>query len=202
MLEQLNLELFSTINAHPGLASWQLSASLFAAEWLILLVPLGLCVMWISGVQTEREAAVRALLATGLALAINAVIGLLWYHPRPFVLGVGHTFMHHAADSSFPSDHATIMFTMAVVLAASRAEGGRRFGQWLLPLAAATAWARVYLGVHYPMDMLGALVVAGVVAALANTRAVAVLCQAVQRPMEMVYRRVLAAPIARGWLRP
>jgi undecaprenyl-diphosphatase len=94
------------------------------------------------------------------------------------------------------------MFTMAVVLAASRAEGGRRFGQWLLPLAAATAWARVYLGVHYPMDMLGALVVAGVVAALANTRAVAVLCQAVQRPMEMVYRRVLAAPIARGWLRP
>lgn len=202
MLEQLNLELFSTINAHPGLAGWQLSAALFAAEWLILLVPLGLSLMWLSGVAGERQAAVRALLATGLALAINAGIGLLWYHPRPFVLGVGHTFMYHAPDSSFPSDHATIMFTMAVVLAASRAEGGRRFGQWLLPLAAATAWARVYLGVHYPMDMLGALVVAGTVALVAGTPAVAALCEAVRRPLESVYRRVLAMPIARGWLRP
>lgn len=202
MLEQLNLELFSTINAQPGLAGWQLSAALLAAEWLIYLVPLGLVLMWVSGRAPEREVAVRALLATGLALAINAVIGLLWYHPRPFVLGVGQTFMYHAPDSSFPSDHATIMFTMAVVLAASRAEGGRRFGQWLLPLAAVTAWARVYLGVHYPMDMLGALTVAGVVAMLAHTRAVLAPCQAVQRSMETVYRRVLATAIARGWLRP
>lgn len=202
MLEQLNLEIFSAVNAEPGLSGVQLWGALLAAEWLIYLVPLGLVVMWMSGRPPEREAAVRALLATGLALAINAVIGLLWYNPRPFVLGVGHTFMYHAPDSSFPSDHATIMFTMAVVLAASRAEGGRRFGQWLLPLAAVTAWARVYLGVHYPMDMLGALTVSGVVALLVHTRTVLGLCQAVQRSMETAYRRVLASAIARGWLRP
>lgn len=201
MLEQLNLELFSTINAAAGLHGWPLQLALWAAEWLILLVPLGLTAMWLSGAAREREAAVRALLATGFALAVNAVIGLLWYHPRPFVLGVGHTFMQHAPDSSFPSDHATIMFTMALVLAASRAGAGRLLGLWLLPLAAGTAWARVYLGVHYPLDMLGALVVAGMAAALATTRMAATLCEAVQRAMEVLYRRVLAAPIARGWLR-
>lgn len=202
MLEHLNLYLFSLFNAQAGLHGWPLSAALFAAERLILLVPMMLLLLWIGGDSLQRQAAVRAALATAGALAANAVIGLLWFHPRPFVAGVGHTFMHHAPDSSFPSDHATIMFTVSLVLAFSQSANARRIGTLLLPVSIVVAWSRVFLGVHYPVDMIGALFVALGMLALVNTRAPAALCATLVPALETVYRRVLAAPIARGWLRP
>ena len=202
MLEQLNLSVFSYINSNAGLHGWPLWGALFAAEWLIMLVPLGLTALWISGKGPRREAAVRAFVAAGVALSINAVIGLLWFNPRPFVVGVGHTFLEHAPDSSFPSDHGTIMFTVSLVLAFSQAPAARQFGLVLLPLSLVVAWSRVFLGVHYPMDMAGALLVSGVVAVLVSRRGVAALCAALVPLMEAVYHRVLAMPIARGWLRP
>jgi undecaprenyl-diphosphatase len=202
MFEHLNVVLFSSLNAAPGLHGWPLDLALFGAERLILLVPLVMVLLWISGVAEQRQAAVRACLATVAALAINGLIGLAWFHPRPFMAGTGQTFLAHAPDSSFPSDHGTIMFTVALVLWFSLAPRARRFGALLLPVALAVAWSRVYLGVHYPMDMAGALLVAGVVTALFHSRAAGAACGALVPLMESVYRRVLAAPIARGWLRP
>jgi undecaprenyl-diphosphatase len=202
MFEHVNLYLFSILNADSGLAGWRLSGAVFAAEWLILLVPLFVVLLWMSGNSAERETALRATIATGTALAMNAACGLLWFHPRPFMDHVGHTFMHHAADSSFPSDHATIMFTVALVLASGQGELARRLGNVLFPVALVVAWSRVFLGVHYPMDMVGALLVALGMTSLSNTRAAAALCAALVPFAESVYRWVLAMPIARGWLRP
>lgn len=202
MLENINLLWFSMINSNAGLHGWRLELALFCAEWLILLVPLGLLGLWMSGSGAQRAAAVKALAATGVALGLNAVIGLLWYHARPFVAGVGHNFMHHAPDSSFPSDHGTIMFTVALVLAASSVPAAKRFGRSLLPLAFVVAWSRVFLGVHWPMDMIGALAVALAMTLLFQARLLDGLCASLTASLGHLYRRVLAVPIARGWLRP
>jgi undecaprenyl-diphosphatase len=202
MLEHINLLWFSMINSDAGLHGWRLELALFCAEWLILLVPVGLLGLWMRGAGVEREAAVKALAATVVALGINAVIGLLWYHARPFVAGVGHNFMHHAADSSFPSDHGTIMFTVALVLAASSVPAAKRFGRSLLPLSFVVAWSRVFLGVHWPMDMLGALAVALGVTLLFRTQLLNDLCAMLTAALGSLYRRLMARPIARGWLRP
>ena len=141
--------------------------------------------------MSDRVAAVKALAAITCALAGNALIGLAWYHARPVVVGAGHAFMRHAPDSSFPSDHGTVMFTAA-----------RRFGMALLPLACAVAWSRIFLGIHWPMDMLGALGMAVGAALVFRTGRMDALCTTLAGSLATLYRRVLAVPIARGWPRP
>ncbi|QNA87451.1 phosphatase PAP2 family protein [Massilia sp. Dwa41.01b] len=202
MFDHLNQFLFSFINAAPGLAGWRLHGALFAAEWIVLAVPLGLVLMWTNGTAAQREAAVRALLAAIVAFTLSKVIGLMWFHPRPFMVGVGQTFLHHAPDSSFPSDHATGMFSVALALVLSSVGEARRFGYVLLGLAVVVAWARVFLGVHWPLDMAMALVVSLVGALLANGRFGLALAAMLVPLMRSIYRRVLALPIARGWIRP
>ncbi|HWN21789.1 MAG TPA: phosphatase PAP2 family protein [Gaiellaceae bacterium] len=58
------------------------------------------------------------------------------------------------ATGSFPSGHATVAFACATVLALAVP----RLAPPLFALAALVAWSRVYVGVHYPLDVLaGAL---------------------------------------------
>jgi undecaprenyl-diphosphatase len=121
--------------------------------------------LWIWGSSRRRG----GLLAVGasllLALAISTVIGALWYHPRPFVAGVGHALMRHDAETSFPSDHATFLWTVGFGLIAVRAGGA--WGWSIAALGMVTAWARIYLGVHWPLDMAGSFLIACVSAAFA-----------------------------------
>ncbi|VXC35097.1 phosphatase PAP2 family protein [Massilia sp. 9I] len=202
MIEHLNLLLFSALNAQAGLAGWQLLSAIFAAQWLIFVVPLSLVMLWMGGARPAREVALRALIAAVCALTLNNLIGHFWYSPRPFVLEVGHTFLLHDPDSSFPSDHATSIFSVALVLAFSRVQEARRIGWILLPLALVVAWSRVYLGVHWPKDMAGALVMSAAMAWLMSTPALRAACARLLPVTEGMYRRVLAVPIGRGWLRP
>lgn len=94
----------------------------------------------------------KSLLTTMLALGINQLIGLFYRRPRPFMVGIGHTYLVHAADSSFPSDHVTVICTTGLTLFLNRPT--RRVGGALLLVALPVAWARVFLGVHFPFDMV------------------------------------------------
>jgi undecaprenyl-diphosphatase len=119
----------------------------------------GLTVLAIIGLVQRRprvlSASVLAVLASGGAVAVAAVLARVVNRPRPFVAHPQiHAFLAHAPDPGFPSDHATAAFAIAAVLLL-------RLGRWALPvLFAATALAisRVLVGVHYPDDVLaGAL---------------------------------------------
>ena len=63
-------------------------------------------------------------------------------------------------DGSFPSGHATVSFACATLLAFYAPRGAPAF----FLLAAAIAWSRVYVGVHYPLDVLGGAVLGALLA--------------------------------------
>jgi undecaprenyl-diphosphatase len=195
-LEAFNQALFLMINATPSTPALQIDIARFIADYVIYLVPLSLIAMWLSGAERRRETALRACCVALLALGINQLIGLVWSHPRPFVMGIGHTFLEHAPDSSFPSDHGTIFACIALTLLL---DGVRRYGVVILLSGLAVAWARVFVGVHFPLDMVGAVAVA-IVAFLLIAPLWRLLGASVTRSLVAVYRRLLAWPIGRGWL--
>jgi undecaprenyl-diphosphatase len=115
------------------------------------------------GSPRSKLAAASAGASAVLGLLTNAVLGSLWYHPRPFVDHPKHTLLlvHHGADNSFPSDHTTVAFAVAFAVLAYH----RRLGLLLVAAAAAVGVDRILVGVHYPVDV-GASVLVGLGAAL------------------------------------
>lgn len=82
---------------------------------------------------------------------------MLWPHPRPFMIGLGHTFLVHKQEASFPSDHAIVFFTLGLGFILTSL---RKFGALVLLLGVVIDWSRVYLDVHFPFDIAGAFLVA------------------------------------------
>src|SRR5262249_55513672 len=102
------------------------------------------------------------------ALGLRRAIG----RPRPWrVYPEPRPLGHVPRDPSFPSGHTTIAFAAATVLTYYRP----RWAPAFFLLAVAIGYSRVYVGVHYPLDVLGGallgLLVGGIVIALLRLEA-------------------------------
>ncbi|WP_299539643.1 phosphatase PAP2 family protein [uncultured Streptomyces sp.] len=146
-------------------------------------------------------AMVWAPLAAGIALLVNIPIRGFVERPRPFVDHEGlDVLVAGKTDFSFVSDHAT----MAMALAVGVFVAHRRFGFAALALAFVEGFCRVYMGVHYPTDVIGGLALGTAVALLLAPLAMALLTPLVAavarsgRAGVLVRSRRAQAPVAAG----
>jgi membrane-associated phospholipid phosphatase len=109
------------------------------------------------GSLRSKLAAATAGISAVVALLVNAVLGHLWYHARPFADHPKQTVLlvHHGADNSFPSDHASVAFAVAFAVLVFH----RRLGVLLVAVAVGIGLDRIFVGVHYPIDVLTSVVV-------------------------------------------
>lgn len=201
MLEAVNHTLFLLINATPASAPWMLYLADFCARRLILAVPLVIVALWLWGsreaLASQRILALKTVLALVISMLLSWVIGYLYPHNRPFVEGLGYNFLHHSADNSFPSNHGTAAFTFTFAFMFWHS---LRAGLLILIGALAIAWSRIYLGVHWPLDMAGAALTA-----LCGCLIVQLLWrhtgERLLDPVQRLYRYCFAVPIRKGWVR-
>jgi undecaprenyl-diphosphatase len=142
---------------------------ILAAEYLLVvtLVILGAYFLtrpW----PRQKQMVLFAVPAALLTYTLGLIGNLLYYDPRPFVVRHFSPLIPHVADNGFPSDHT--------LLAAALAAIGMYWNKWLglilWVIAVVIAIARVYVGLHHPIDVLGSIVFALV--AVSIWRAIAV----------------------------
>ncbi|MEW2158752.1 phosphatase PAP2 family protein [Streptomyces sp. NPDC007189] len=133
-------------------------------------------------------ALVWAPLAAGIAVLVNVPIRGFVARPRPFVQHQGlDVLVSGKTDYSFVSDHATITMALGVGLFVAH----RRFGLVGIGLALLEGFCRVFMGVHYPTDVVGGFALGTAVALLLSPLAMALLTP--------LMRAVERSPRA-GWL--
>ena len=183
---------YHAVNTFVSHHSWL--GSLFRAveTYGTILIGVAAVCLWLlarpGGNRKWKLAAGSALGAAALALLANRVISTAWHRDRPFETHhVGHVWGPRKTDASFPSDHSSAAFAIAVAVALLDPLAGVLF----LVLAALIALGRVVIGEHYPGDVLAGAAI-GTAAALIVVRlarpVIAVLVRVVERITDPLLR--------------
>ena len=196
LIEYFNQQIFLNINAPADASQFMISVAHFFAQTLPTFTPVILIALWLYGDERSRELVLKTVFVFAVAMLLNLLVHTLWFHPRPFMIHLGTNFLHHGPDSSFPSDHMTTASAVAWTFVLGRK---RAMAVLFTVLALTVGWARVYLGVHFPLDIMGSVVVAGV--ACAGLASLWPKISAFVLPAALkAYRELLAWPIAKGWV--
>ena len=149
MVLQINENWFTAVNSLAGKNPILDAIMIFSAQYLVYIIPLILLYLWFR--DDDKNFSLFLFFTVILGLIISEGIHLVYYHPRPFVLGLGTQLISHEPDSSFPSDHTVAMFSFALpFLFFKRYKSGTVF----VLLASLVGFARVFVGVHFPFDII------------------------------------------------
>ena len=109
--------------------------------------------------RRTRKAGIAALLAMAVGfVCTNLILKHLVERPRPWLDVAGLLALVEEGDpNSFPSGHTTAAFAFAGAL--WRAAPDRRMGWAALAAAVLMGFSRLYVGVHYPSDVLTGVLV-------------------------------------------
>lgn len=133
----------------------------------------------VANLRVRRAVVLWIGVACVLAYGLNLLIEQFVFEPRPFVSHKVHLLVSHPADGSFPSDHSAwafavvgmIFLQLLITFLASRRNHGKQnmwkrseksffltTGSLLVVaflLASCIGVARVFVGIHYPGDIIG-----------------------------------------------
>lgn len=196
-MEYINQTLFLWINgSDPSGAA--LLAGKILAKYLVYLFPLYLALSWFRFDHCRRQALIQAVVTACVAIFISWLIAKFWFMPRPFVVGIGQQFLEHKPTASFPSNHLSFIWGICAGLFTYKAT--RKAAIYLALIGLPVAWARVFMGVHWPLDMAGALLNA-IFAAFICIPVKYSLTPVLTKLIESIYRVLFAWLINLGWAR-
>lgn len=152
----MNQNLFLAINGWAGQHSWLDRLMIFSAEYLWILMALGVLALLAVNYRRWRDLVLVSLGSAVIARAIVAeIFKLLYTSPRPYaVLAQTHLLLAKETDNSFPSGHTIFVFALAAGVYMYH----KKLGAWLYALAALVAFARIFTGVHWPYDIFAGVI--------------------------------------------
>jgi len=188
--ESLDYQIFRAINGFAGRSEALDTVMIGCAKYLPIVFALALVGLWLSWKPGNQRAAFLAGASALIALGIGQLVGAAFPRPRPYLSHPVHLLIARSMDTSFPSDHATLGFAVAVLIW----RFNRPAGIALLLLAIILAFSRVFVGAHYPGDVLGgAMLGTGTSFAIAALSQSSPLRQWLDRGFDLLARMRLSA---------
>lgn len=164
-IEDVNIALFQWVNAAATQNSFLDKIAIFASHNLIGGLFGFLIVSVVFKDKKYRTQFIKTLMFILVALLFSQLIHALYYHPRPFAMGLGHTLVGHGSTSSFPSMHTLTVATIAFSYLLS---GFRKIATVGLFLGVIVGWSRVYVGVHFPFDIAASFIFAFIIVSVTD----------------------------------
>lgn len=174
-----NISLFFQIFSLNGQSQILDQLMIFGTKYLIYIMAILVLILAWKGKIKERKALLLIILNLPISILIIIVIHQFYFEPRPFVTFNFLPVVSEAANSaSFPSRHTTI----AAVIAFTYVYFKSKWAWAFLPIMLWIGISRVFVGVHYPLDIIGGLVSA--------TAAIAIAVQIRKKLISRIYPRL------------
>ena len=162
----LDFYFFNLINGFAG--RWQQLdfVGMFFADYLGYILLLVLALFLSVNYKKYWKIVVLALAAAGLSkFIVGEIIRQLWFRSRPFIaLNFAPLINQSPAEASFPSGHALFFFALATIVYLYNKKAGILF--YIASFFIAVA--RVFVGVHWPSDVLAGAVLGILIAWILN----------------------------------
>ncbi|PEA89593.1 undecaprenyl-diphosphatase [Bacillus thuringiensis] len=136
---------------------------IFLAEYAQFIFPLILIILWLVNKKKSRIAVLQTTLAFGFSFSLIKIIKMFSYRDRPFISHLDiNQLVEHSINSSFPSNHATSAFVIAVTVFLFY----KRLGTICLMISFGIAFSRIWVGVHYPIDVIVGIILGTLISVL------------------------------------
>lgn len=155
----LDYRIFKFFNGFAGISEVSDFTFVALAEYVMFLMIAGFALFILFKKYDRARVAVtlQAFVSAFIGRAvIVSLIRIFFFRTRPFVAGtVNQLVVHNPVEASFPSGHTTVMFALAFSLMFY----DKKWGTVYLIIALISALSRIVVGVHFPFDILGGILV-------------------------------------------
>ncbi|KEI77364.1 phosphatase [Clostridium botulinum A2 117] len=155
----INMEFFRLINNLANKNSVLDKIMIFFPKDIPYIFMAIVAIVFILGITKKncdyRKVAINTFIIAVINLTISFIIGGVYYVDRPFVHNKVNLLYIHAKNSSLPSDHA--IGTMSIALGLIKYNKLLSLILTVFPII--VGFSRVYVGHHYPLDIIGAYII-------------------------------------------
>lgn len=156
----MNLTLFKLINNLAHKSTLLDETMIILSKYVYIIFGIVLVCYYIYGLiyknKKIRYMAVSTLILVLFNFLISYVIGFIYYVPRPFVNNKVNLLYPHKINASFPSDHSVGVMTIALGINNKVS----KFGKVLIILSILVGISRIFVGHHYPLDVIVGFLIA------------------------------------------
>lgn len=150
-LSEVNIEIFRMFNELSKQWLFLNPLMIFLAKYLKYFLVLGILIYWFTRKKQNRIMIICGMIAFIIAEILGEFAGKIYSNNQPFAeLTNVNQLIGHTVDNSFPSNHAIQFFSICVTFLLFKKN--LRF-MWLI-LAFLVGISRIWVGVHYPGDIL------------------------------------------------
>lgn len=149
-----NTKLFFDIYNLSGKNPYLDAFMVFAAQDFIIIAIIIALIIFIQGGIREKKAFIFAVFALGISVIIVEFIRIFYIEPRPYITHPINPLIQLGQIASFPSTHTSTISTIAFSFWFYRAN----FSWFFIAVTLLIGFSRVFIGVHYPIDIIGGII--------------------------------------------